>query len=90
VQNDSYELNCVPVVPTASDKVFFAIVWEFRESDGTASASMQYVADIYSRVIARNTSAAAIKIKGYTADTTIGTGGGSASVTRIPNTVYGS
>jgi len=90
VQNDSYELNCVPVEPTSSDKVYFAIVWTFMEADGTAAASMVYVADIYSRVIVRNTADAAIKIKGYTADVTIGTTGGSASVTRIPNTVYGS
>ena len=89
-QNDTGEINCVPVVPTSSDKVFFAIVFEFRESDGTASASMQYLADIYSRVRVRNTSDAATKIKGYTSDVTIGTGGGTATATRIENTVYGS
>lgn len=91
VQNDAYELNCVPVaIEATNDKVFFALVWEFKESDGSASASMQYVSTIYSRVFARNTSDAAIKIKGFTADATIGTSGGTASVTRIPNTVYGS
>ena len=91
VQNDSYELNCVPItVEATNDKVFFALVWEFKESDGSASASMQFVATIYSRIFARNTSDAAIKIKGFTADATIGSGGGTASVTRIPNTVYGS
>lgn len=90
VQTDAYELNCVPIIPTSSDKVFFTLVWEFKESDGSASASMQYIADIFTRVIVRNTADAAIKIKGYTSDVTIGTTGGSASVTRIPNTVYGS
>jgi hypothetical protein len=66
------------------------IVFEFKESDGSASASMQYIADIYSRVRVRNTSDATVKIKGYTSDVTIGTGGGVASATRIENTVYGS
>jgi hypothetical protein len=51
---------------------------------------MQYIADIYSRVRVRNTSDATIKIKGFTTDATIGTGGGTASATRIENTVYGS
>jgi hypothetical protein len=87
---DLFEINCVPIalVDTA-DEISFAIVWEFREADGTASASMQYLADIFSRVFVRNTSSATIKIKGYAADVTIGTTGGTASVTRIPNTVYG-
>jgi len=86
---DAIELNCVPIalVDTADD-VYVMIVFEFKEANGTASASMQYVADIEARVVVRNTSAAATKIKGYTADTTIGTGGGSASTTRITNTVY--
>ena len=66
------------------------IVFEFKESDGSASASMQYLANIYSRVRVRNTSDAATKIKGFTADVTIGTGGGTGSATRIENTVYGS
>jgi len=87
---DTGEINCVPVIPTSSDKVFFAIVWEFRESDGTSSASMQYLADIYARVRVRNSSDAAEKIKGYTSDVIIGTGGGTATATRIENTVYGS
>lgn len=85
---DSIELNAVPVAVTASDKVFFAIVFEFKNASGSASASMQYISDIDARVIVRNTGTAATKIKGFTADVTIGTGGGSASVTRIPNTVY--
>ena len=88
---DHVELNCVPIalVDTA-DNVYFIIVFEFKESDGSASASMQFVSTIYSRVRVRNTSDAATKIKGYTADVTIGTGGGVASATRIENTVYGS
>lgn len=88
---DAVELNAVPItlVDTA-DNVYFALVFEFKESDGSASSSMQYVADIFARVVVRNTSTAAIKIKGYTADVTIGTGGGVASTTRIENTVYGS
>lgn len=85
---DHIEMNAVPVIPTSSDKVFFAIVFEFQESDGSTSVSMQYVAPIFSRVIVRNTGDAAIKIKGFTSDVTISTSGGSSSVTRIPNTVY--
>lgn len=89
VQNDGYELNCCPIVTTTSDQVYFRIVSEFKESDGEASASMQYLADIYSRVRVRNTADATIKIKGFTSDVTIGTTGGSVPATRIPNTVYG-
>jgi hypothetical protein len=86
---DAIELNCVPITLVDTlDDVYVLIVFEFKESDGTASASMQYVADIQARVVVRNTSAAATKIKGYTADTVIGTGGGSAATTRITNTVY--
>lgn len=91
VQNDAYELNAVPVaVETGVDEGFIAIAWEYKEADGSVSASMQYIADIYGLVIARNTSDATIKIKSYVTPVTIGTGGGTASVTRIPNTVYGS
>lgn len=91
VQNDAYELNCIPIVLVdTADNVYFLIVYEFKESDGSASASMQYITTIYSRVRVRNTSDATIKIKGYTTDATIGTGGGTASATRIENTVYGS
>lgn len=87
---DHVELNCVPIAVDTADNVYFFIVFEFKEADGSASASMQYIADIPARVRVRNTSAAAQKIKGYTADVTIGTGGGIASTTRIENTVYGS
>ena len=86
---DNIDLNAIPIalVDTA-DQVAFFLVFEFKEADGSASSSMQYVADIFSRVVVRNTGTAAIKIKGYTADVTIGTGGGVASTTRIENTVY--
>jgi hypothetical protein len=88
---DAIELNAIPyaLVDTA-DNVYFFLTFEFKESDGSASASMQYVADIEARVVVRNTSTAAVKIKGYSAAVTIGTGGGIASTTRIENTVYGS
>lgn len=88
---DAIELNAVPyaLVDTA-DNVYFFIAFEFKEVDGTTSASMQYIADIFARVVVRNTSSAAAKIKGFTSDVTIGTGGGTASATRIENTVYGS
>jgi len=88
---DHVELNCVPIalIDTADD-VYFMLIFEFRESNGSSSASMQNVAPIYSRIRVRNTDDAAIKIKGYTGDVTIGTGGGTGSATRIPNTVYGS
>jgi hypothetical protein len=85
---DSIELNAVPIAVNTADDVYFFIVFEFKESDGTASSSMQYVADIEGRVVVRNTAAAAVKIKGFTAAVTIGTGGGSSAATRIENTVY--
>lgn len=88
---DAIELNCVPIAIDTADDVYFALVWEFRESDGTASASCQHVSDFWARARVRNTSDAAIKIKGYTSpDFEITTGGGSATATRIENTVYGS
>jgi hypothetical protein len=88
---DAIELNCVPIAIDTADDVYFAIVWEFRESDGTASASMQHVSDFWARARVRNTSSAATKIKGYTSpDFEVTTGGGSATATRIENTVYGS
>jgi hypothetical protein len=88
---DAIELNCVPITISTDDDVYFALVWEFRESDGTATASCQYVSGFYARARVRNTSDAAIKIKGYTSsDIEITTGGGSATATRIENTVYGS
>lgn len=91
VQNDNYELNCIPIalVDTA-DQVYFAIIFEYKTADGTASASMQLVSPFYARVRVRNTSDAAVKIKGYTSDVNITSAGGTASVTRIENTVYGS
>ena len=87
---DNIEINAIPITVDTADNVYFAIVFEFRETDGTAAASMQYVADIEARVVVRNTAQAVTKIKGFTADVTIGTGGGVSSVTRIENTVYGS
>jgi hypothetical protein len=90
VSTNAFEINAVPIAVTSSDQIFFPIIWEFKEAAGSASASMQYVAPIYAKVIARNTSDATIKIKGFTAQVLIGSGGGTASVTRIPNTVYGS
>lgn len=87
---DSIELNACPIAVNTADDVYFHIVFEFKEADGTASASMQYVADIYAVVRVRNTSDATIKIKGFTQAVTIGTGGGTSSATRIENTVYGS
>lgn len=90
VPTDSIELNCSPIAVDTADAIYFMIVFKFMTADGSASASMQYVADIFSRVRVRNTSLAATKIKGFTSDVTIGTGGGSSSATRIENTVYGS
>lgn len=87
---DHVELNCVPIAINTADDVYFPIVFEFKESDGSVSASMQYIATIYAVVRVRNTSDASTKIKGYTAAVTIGSGGGTASATRIENTVYGS
>ena len=88
---DTGEINCVPVIPTSSDKAYFPIVFEYQTGAGSASASMQYVGDIFSRVRVRNTAFAAQKIKGFTQDVTIDeASGGVSSATRIDNTVYGS
>ena len=88
---DNYEINCIPnITVNTADDVYVPIIFEFQESDGSASASMQYVGDFYGLVRVRNTAAAATKIKGFTQEVSIGTGGGSASTTRIENTVYGS
>jgi hypothetical protein len=88
---DNIEINAVPVIVNTADNVYFPIIFSFCESaETTKSAAMQYVADIFSRVRVRNTGSATTKIKSYTADVTIGTTGGTASATRIPNTVYGS
>ena len=86
---DAVEMNAVPITLVDTlDDVAFLLVFEFKEADGTASASMQYIADIFTRVVVRNTGTAAIKIKGNTQAVTIGTGGGTASAGRIENTVY--
>lgn len=90
VATDAIELNACPIVVDTLDDVYFAIVFEFKEADGSASASMQFISDIFARVVVRNRNEALVKIKGYTTAVTIGTGGGSASATRIENTVYGS
>jgi len=87
---DTGEINCVPIAMDTADDVYFPIVFEFRESAGTASASMVYVSGFYVIVRVRNTSSATTKIKGYTAEVEISTTGGVASATRIENTVYGS
>ena len=86
---DDIDLNVVPASINSADDIYFPIVFQYMEADGSASASMQYVADIYAQVRVRNTSDAATKIKGFTAAVTIGTGGGTSSATRIENTVYG-
>lgn len=86
---NAIEMNVIPIALVDTlDDVAFLLVFEFKEVDGTASASMQYIADIFTRVVVRNTGAAAVKIKGNTQAVTIGTGGGTASAGRIENTVY--
>jgi hypothetical protein len=87
---DSIEVNCVPISVDTADDVFVLIVFEFKESDGSASASMQYVSDFYGKAVVRNTSDAAEKIKGFAQEVPVTTGGGAATTTRIENTVYGS
>lgn len=87
---DNIEINAVPIVCTTSDNIYFPIMLHFQTAGTTYSVSMQYVADIFTRGRVRNTSAATTKIKGFTVDYTIGTGGGSFTATRIENTVYGS
>jgi len=89
VSTDKIDLNSIPIALVDTlDDVAFLIVFEFKEADGSASASMQYIADIFTRVVVRNTGAALVKIKGNTQAVTIGTGGGVASAGRIENTVY--
>ena len=88
---DIGEINSVPIAVDTADDVYFALVFEFKTSDGTASASMQHAGDFWARARVRNTATATTKIKGYTSpDFEITTGGGLATATRIPNTVYGS
>lgn len=86
---DAIEINACPIAVDTLDNVYFLILFEFREADGEASASMQYVGDFFTRLVVRNTSGAATKIKGYTAEVPITTSGGVGSATRIENTVYG-
>jgi hypothetical protein len=89
--SDVIELNAIPVALVDTlDNVYMFLVFEFKEADGTAASSMQYIADIQARVVVRNTAAAAVKIKGFTSDLVIGTGGATPSTTRIENTVYAS
>jgi len=87
-ESDVGEINSVPIAVDTLDDVYFPIVFEFQTGAGSASAGMQFLGTIYSRVRVRNTADATIKIKGFTADVTIGVGGGVASATRIENTVY--
>lgn len=87
---DTGEINCAPIVVDTADDVYFPIVLDFQTGAGSASASMVYVGNFFVIVRVRNTSSATTKIKGYTAEVEIGTGGGQATATRIENTVYGS
>jgi hypothetical protein len=87
---DNIEINAVPVITTSSDKVYVPILLSYVDGVTSVSASMQYLALIYTRCRVRNTSAATLKIKPYVADITIDSGGGAAVATRIENTVYGS
>jgi len=88
---DAITVGAIPgITVNTLDDVAFTIMHSFRETAGTESVSMVYVADIFSLARLRNTNAAAIKIKGASQLVTIGTGGGQASPPRIPNTVYGS
>lgn len=86
---DNIEINAVPIAVLSGDYIYAAIILTYIAAGTSTSASLQYLADIYTRVRVRNTADAAEKIKGYTGDFTIGTGGGAAVATRIPNTVYG-
>jgi len=86
---DNIEVNAVPIAVASGDYVYVPIIHKYIASGTSTSASLQYLAPIYTRVRVRNTADAAQKIKGYTGDFTIGTGGGAAVATRIPNTVYG-
>jgi hypothetical protein len=88
---DSIEINAVPISVDTADTVFVLPIFEFRESDGSSSSQdMQYVGDFYAKAVVRNTSAAAEKIKGFVQEVPVTTSGGSATATRIENTVYGS
>ena len=89
IPTDHIELNCCPVAVLTADNVFIEIILTYIASGTSASATLQYLADIFSRVRVRNTGDAAVKIKGYTADITINTSGGAAVATRIENPVYG-
>ena len=86
---DSIELNCCPIAVLAADFVYVEIILTYIAAGSTASATIVYLAPIYTRVRVRNTGDAATKIKGYTADITITDAGGAAVATRIENPVYG-
>jgi len=88
---DAITIGGIPnITVNTADDVAFTIMHKFRETAGDESVSMVYVAPIFSLARLRNTSDAAIKVKGASQLVTIGTSGGSASLPRIPNTVYGS
>jgi len=87
---DEIEINAVPVITATGDFIYVPIVLKFIETGVTsASSSMTYDADIYGRTRVRNTGDAPIKIKPFTSDVTIDTGGGSTTAVRTTDPVYG-
>jgi len=91
VSTDNFEINAVPnITVNTLDDVYFPIILQFVAAGTSVAVSMQYVGDIECRGRVRNTADAATKIKGFSTDFQVGTGGGSFSATRIENTVYGS
>ncbi len=88
---DNIDINSIPnITVNTADNIYFSIIFEFQTGAGSASAGMEYISDIFTRVVVRNTTDATIKIKGFTAAVTIGNAGATQPATRTENTVYGS
>jgi len=82
VSTDNIELNAVPVAMATADDVYVPLLDKFADA-ASVSCSIVYSAQIYFRVVVRN-SAAATKILPFTTDDT--TSGTSRSIATIRTT----
>lgn len=85
--SDSYEINVPPVAITSSDDLYVPFIHEYATS-GSASVSIQYVAQIYFRVRVRNTrDSDPWPIKPYSSDGTSQGTDQEVQVTRTEDTI---
>lgn len=85
--SDSYEINVPPVGITSSDDLYVPFIHEYATS-GSASVSIQYVAQIYFRVRVRNTrDTDPWPIKPYSSDGTSSGTDQEIQVTRTEDTI---